>query len=92
MYLVKAAQLAPESGECRRELFDFLVDSDDSRSALREAKALLEKIPESDPDYPWMQSLLAQARKQSSSPEYLTTVLFSFPSKAFARLADVQHQ
>jgi tetratricopeptide (TPR) repeat protein len=86
-YLATAAQLAPECAECRRELFDFLVDSDSSRSEWREANALLEKMPESDVDYPWMQLSLAQARKQRSSPECLTTRFFAAPSQAVARLA-----
>jgi tetratricopeptide (TPR) repeat protein len=86
-YLAKAAQLAPDCVECRRELFDFLVESDSSRSELREAKALIEEMPESDLDYPWMRSSLAQARKQRSSPEYLTAQFFAAPSQAFAQLA-----
>jgi tetratricopeptide (TPR) repeat protein len=87
MYLVKAVQLAPQCVECRRELFDLLIESDTSVSALREAKTLLENVPESDVDYPSMRSLLAQRHKQRSSPEYLTTVFFSFPSQALAQLA-----
>ena len=86
-YLAKAVQLAPDCVECRRELFDFLVDSDNSRSELREAKALIENTPESDLDYPWMRSSLAQARKQRSSPEYLTAQFFAAPSQAFAQLS-----
>jgi tetratricopeptide (TPR) repeat protein len=86
-YLAKAVQLAPDCVECRRELFDFLVDFDNSRSELRQAKALVEKTPESDLDYPWMQSSLAQARKQRSSPEYVTAQFFAAPSQAFAQLS-----
>jgi len=86
-YLAKAAQLAPDCAECRRELFDFLVDSDSSRSELRQAKALLKKTPESDLDYPWMQSSLAQARRQRSGPEHLTTQFFAAPSEAVAQLS-----
>jgi tetratricopeptide (TPR) repeat protein len=86
-YLAKAVQLAPDCVECRRELFDFLVDSDNSRSELRQAKALIENTPESDLDYPWMRSSLAQARKQHFSPEYLTGQFFAGPSRAFAQLS-----
>jgi tetratricopeptide (TPR) repeat protein len=87
LYLAKAVQLAPECSECRRELFDFLVSSDASWSALREAKALLDGMPESDPDFPWMQMSLMEARAEHASPEYLTAALFSVPPEVLARLA-----
>lgn len=87
MYLARAVQLAPECMECRRELFDFLLNSDASWSALREAKDLLAGMPESDPDFRWMQSLLREAHAEHASPEYLTAALFSLPPEALARLA-----
>lgn len=87
MYLAKSVELAPGCDECRRELFDLLITSDGSRTALREASLLVEKMPASDPEYGSMQSRLAEAWKQSSSAEYLTTAIFSFPSQTVARIA-----
>jgi tetratricopeptide (TPR) repeat protein len=87
IYLAKAVQLAPDSIECRRELFDFLVNSDASFSALQEAKSLLDRMPESDPEFPWMQLSLMEARAEHASPEYLTSALFTWPPQALARIA-----
>jgi hypothetical protein len=86
MYLTRSVELAPGCDECRRELFDLLVTSDESPSALREASLLVEKTPQSDPEYRFMQSLLANAQQQSYSPESMITSVFSVPSQSLARL------
>jgi tetratricopeptide (TPR) repeat protein len=54
-YLTKAMKLQPYERLYRLALFDFLLDTAHcSRTALREAAAILRALPESDPDYPEM--------------------------------------
>ena len=68
--LERAVQLAPENREYRQELFEFLINAEYSRSALREAEDILQTVSESDPDYPFMQFRLEEARDGHSTPEY----------------------
>ena len=49
--LAMAVQLAPEDGEYRQELFEFLINADYSPKALREAESILQTVNKSDPDY-----------------------------------------
>lgn len=76
--LLKALELAPENREYRSELFEFLLNSRCSPSALREAENILQTVNESDPDYPFMQRRLQETREGHSSPEYrAAAVLFA---------------
>src|SRR5262249_391129 len=86
MYLVRAVTLAPECAECRRELFDLLLSSDGSSSALRQAELLLGNMPESDPECASMRSVFAEARKQRFSPESLTMAILGSPSRTVTGL------
>ncbi len=86
MYLAKAVTLGPECAECRSELLDLLLTSDNPRLELRDAKLLLANMPESDPERASMQSLLEDARKQRSSPESLIIAVVGFPSQTLAGL------
>ena len=86
MYLTKAMTLAPECAECRRELFDLLLSSDDLPAALRQATVLVKNTPERDPELPPMQSLLVDAQTQRTSPEHLTMAILGFPWRTVAHL------
>jgi tetratricopeptide (TPR) repeat protein len=90
MYFAKAVELAPDSREYRRELFDFLLIDDYSPSSLQEAALMLRHTPQSDPDYPRMQSLLSQALEQRSSPESLIAAILGAPSRTVALLTKGQ--
>ena len=68
--LERAVQLAPENREYREELFDFLINAEYARNALREAEDILQTVNESDPDYPFMQFRLQEARNGHSTPEH----------------------
>ncbi len=66
--LTKAAELAPNRLDYRRELFDFLVDSaGSSRSAWRQAGDILRTVSESDPEYAGMRRRFEEARRETSS-------------------------
>jgi tetratricopeptide (TPR) repeat protein len=86
MYLTEAVELAPDCDECRRELFDLLITSDGSPSALKHATLILRKMSESDPEYGSMQFLLARAREQVYSRESVIAAMFSAPSQTVAGL------
>ena len=68
--LERAVQLAPENREYRDELFGFLINAEYARNALREAEDILQTVNESDPDYPFMQFRLHEARDGHSTPEH----------------------
>ena len=87
MYLAKAVNLAPECDECRRELFDSLITSDDSPSAWRDAKLLVANMSKSDPDYPSMHAMVEKMQNERHSVELLTVTLFSLPSQTISRLS-----
>jgi len=87
--LTKAADLAPNRLEYRRELFDFLLDSGSSRSAWRQAGDILRTVSESDPEYPGMRRRLEQARRESSSPEARLGRLFLAAPRAVYCIADL---
>jgi tetratricopeptide (TPR) repeat protein len=85
-YFAKAVQLAPESGESRRELLNLLIGMDYSPSALREAKWLVESTPKSDPEYLSMKSSLDAAENARSYPEFVGGMVLSAPFEALARV------
>jgi Flp pilus assembly protein TadD len=87
-HLAKAVQLAPESAEYRRELFDFLVGSDDAWSAGRDAQALLGRMPASDAEDPGLRFRLQQKRQERSSPEAITGKLLVWAPETVARWAE----
>jgi Flp pilus assembly protein TadD len=62
-YLAKAAELAPNHPEYRRELFDFLLETNHQRQAF----AILMASAESDPEYPYMLSRFRQTRELNAS-------------------------
>ena len=77
--LDRAVQLAPEDREYRQELFEFLVNADYSRNALREADSILQTVSESDPDYPFMQLRLHEAHTARSSLEHRAGAVIATP-------------
>ncbi len=88
--LTKAAELAPNRLEYRRELFDFLVDSaGSSRSAWRQAGDILRTVSESDPGYSGMRRRFEQARRESSSPEARLGRLFLAAPRAVYCIAEL---
>jgi Flp pilus assembly protein TadD len=84
-HLAKAVQLAPDSTEYRRELFQFLVGSDDAWSAGRDAQALLDQMPASEAEDPALQFRLQQKRQERSSPEAITGKLLVWAPETVAR-------
>lgn len=84
--LAKAFRLEPENREYRHELFEFLVESDYSRSALREAETIAQTVNESDPDYPLMQARLEDARDEHYSREHRASALLLAPIE-FVKIA-----
>jgi Flp pilus assembly protein TadD len=83
--LAKAVQLAPESPEYRRELFDFLVGSDDAWFAGRDAEALLRRMPASEAEDPERQFRLRQKRQEHSSPEAIAGKLLVWAPETLVR-------
>jgi tetratricopeptide (TPR) repeat protein len=82
--LAQALQLAPANEEYRREYFDFLVMSDHSPGALREAEAIIQMTPRSDPDYPSMSMELQKERDARSSVESRITAAFALAEQPLA--------
>jgi tetratricopeptide (TPR) repeat protein len=84
-HLTKAAELAPERPEYRRELFDFLLDSTDfSRSEQHQAAGILLASAESDPEYEYLRSRFEEARKAGSSINgRLSRLFLAAPQAAF---------
>ncbi len=86
--LSTALRLAPEDREYRREFFDFLIWTYESRTSLDEAEGLLRAIPESDPDYRSMQFELQQERDFRQSPENRLSGVFLFGPRRVLRVVD----
>jgi tetratricopeptide (TPR) repeat protein len=90
--LTKAAELAPNRLDYRRELFDFLVDSGgSSRAAWRQAGNILRTVSESDPEYAGMRRRFEHARRESSSVEARLGRLFLAAPRAAYRIAELSH-
>jgi tetratricopeptide (TPR) repeat protein len=88
--LTKAAELAPNRLEYRRELFDFLVDSGgSSRSAWRQAEDILRTVSESDPEYAGMRRRFEQARRANSAPEARLAGFFLVAPRAVYRISEL---
>jgi tetratricopeptide (TPR) repeat protein len=83
--LTKAMELEPNRSDYRRELFEFLLDpAGGSRSAARQAAAILEMTPESDPDYSEMRRRLQSESKANASAEAkLARVFLALPQAAY---------
>jgi hypothetical protein len=85
VYLRRAVALAPDRGEYRRELFDFLVYSADGTPArLQLAADLVSRTSESDPEYPLMRRRLELAVSAASSPNArLDRLMLGVPRTVF---------
>jgi tetratricopeptide (TPR) repeat protein len=76
-HLTKAAELAPDRPEYRRELFDLLTDSvSSSRSGVRQARDILKTTPEGDPEYSYMTGRIDAARGAGASADARLGQLF----------------
>ena len=84
-YLTKALELEPNRPEYRRELFDFLVDSDGfSHSERLQAMGILLASAETDLDYDYMRSRFDQACKLNSSANgRVSKLLLALPQATF---------
>jgi tetratricopeptide (TPR) repeat protein len=84
-YLRRAVALAPDRGEYRRELFDFLVYSADVTPArLRLAADVVSRTAESDPEYPLMRRRLELAMRMAASPNArLDRLMLGVPRTVF---------
>ena len=78
--LAKAVELAPKDQLYRRELFNFLVWTDTSRTALDEAAKMLQAMSESDPQYATMKWQLSQERAFRSSAGNRVAEVFLLPT------------
>jgi tetratricopeptide (TPR) repeat protein len=87
-YLTKAVRLAPDNEGYRRELVEFLIVSDHSPGALRQAESIIQMTPESDPDYPFVLLRLHQEHQARSSPEDRLHGAVSLLPLRFARMAE----
>lgn len=84
--LTHAVQLAPDRQDYRRSLFDFLLGSGNpSRSALRQANAILATAP--NEDIGQMRRLLADERKVNSGAEARVGRVFLAAPRVAARIA-----
>ena len=87
-YLVKSAHMAPGGLMYRDALFDFLLDHTDcSRTALRDAAAVLSGMSEADPEYHLMRIRLEQTRNLNASADVRLGRLFLMIARATYRLA-----
>ena len=86
-HLTKAVQLAPDSTEYRRELFHFLVGSDDAWSAGRDAEALLGRMPAAEAEDPGLRWQLQQKQQERFSPEAVTGKLLVWAPETLAQWA-----
>jgi tetratricopeptide (TPR) repeat protein len=90
IYLTRATELAPARQDYRRELFDFLLESaPSSRTALRQAGAVLLTIPEADPDYMYMRRRLTRVSRENSSVEARFGRLFLAAPRVALRVAEL---
>jgi tetratricopeptide (TPR) repeat protein len=65
--LSKAAALAPDRPDYRRELFCFLLDGDYVRASyFKQAEGILRSVSESDPEYLWMRGQFENAQRMNS--------------------------
>ena len=71
-HLTKAAELAPGRSEYRSELFEFLLDF----GRQNQARDILLRSAESDPDYEYMLSRLRQTRRLNASLNAWLTKVF----------------
>ncbi len=86
--LAMAVRLAPGDREYRREFFDFLLWTYESRTALDQAEGLLRGIPESDPDYRSMRFELQQERDFRKSAENILSGVFLFGPRKVLQVVD----
>jgi tetratricopeptide (TPR) repeat protein len=84
----KAVELAPANADYRREYFDFLLWTDESKNALDQAQSILKTMSESDPDYRTMQWELIQQRSDRNSAENRVAGIFLAVPKAVVRVVD----
>ncbi len=84
----RAVELAPENHDYRREFFNFLLWTDESRAALGQAERILQNMPESDPDYRSMQWELRQQHDERKSAENRVAGLFLAAPKAVVQAVD----
>ena len=88
VHLTKAMELAPERPEYRDELFNFLLGSDQSLRGLAKARAVLQTMPKSDPDYASMQSRLQQeCGARASAQSRLGAVVLLVPRQVLRNSA-----
>ena len=68
--LIIATRLSPQRRDCRRALFNLLLDSPmSSRSALQQAATLLREVSPNDLEYESMRQQWEQALKQNTAAE-----------------------
>jgi len=84
----RAVDLAPENRDYRREFFNFLLWTDESRTSLDRAERVLRSVPESDPDYRSMQWELQQQHQERKSAENRVAGLFLSVPKAVVQVVD----
>jgi tetratricopeptide (TPR) repeat protein len=84
----KAVELAPENHDYRREYFNFLLWTDESKTALAQAERVLRTVPESDPDYVSMRWELLEGRNERKSAENRVAGIFLAVPKAAVRAVD----
>ena len=90
IYLTKAAELAPDRPEYRKELFDFLLDpTGSSRSARLQAAAILQSVSPNDPDYESMRRQFERENKANASADDRLGRLFLGIPRAVCRIADL---
>jgi tetratricopeptide (TPR) repeat protein len=90
IYLTRATQLAPARQDYRRELFEFLLESaPSSRTALRQARAVLLTIPADDPDYAYLCRRLTRVSREDSSVEARFGRLFLAAPRVVFRIAEL---
>jgi tetratricopeptide (TPR) repeat protein len=87
--LTRAAELAPERLDYRKELFDFLLDPGSSGSAARQAAAILRRVSPNDPDYDTMRRQFARESKANASADARLGTLFLAVPRAAYRLAEL---
>jgi len=75
-HLTRAAELAPGRPEYRSELFEFLLDS----GRQNQARDLLVRSAESDPDYEYMLARFQQTRRLNAALNSWLTKAFQLPT------------
>jgi tetratricopeptide (TPR) repeat protein len=75
-HLTRAAELAPGRSDYRSELFEFLLDS----GCQNQARDILLRSAESDPDYEYMLSRFQQTRRLNASVNAWLTKAFQIPT------------